>query len=58
MLEYLHASKKVGFEYDDLEKKADGTIGKGRGWNTLMLASLNQRYGEHGYCSMQFLNFA
>jgi len=44
MLEYLHASKNVGFEYDDLERTSDGTIKKGLGWNTLMLASLNQRY--------------
>ena len=44
MLEYLHASKNVGFEYDDLEITSDGTIKKGLGWNTLMLASLNQRY--------------
>ena len=46
MLEYLHASKNVGFEYDDLERTSDGTIKKGLGWNTLMLASLNQRYGK------------
>ena len=42
----VHASKNVGFEYDDLERTSDGTIKKGLGWNTLMLASLNQRYGE------------
>ena len=43
MLEYLHETKKIGFEYDDLEGTADEIVKKGLGWNTLMLASLNQR---------------
>jgi hypothetical protein len=41
MLKYLHEIKGVGFDFDDW-KENEG-YSKGEGWNTLMLASLNEK---------------